>query len=471
MIHLRGIEGETFAVMGLGGSGLATAEALAASGARVCAWDDDEGRRTAAQAKGIDLHDLGTGSWEGTQALVLSPGIPHTFPSPHPVAATAREAGVPIICDIELLARAGSKARFIGITGTNGKSTVTALIGHIFETAKRPAAVGGNLGPAALNLDDPGPDGVFVLELSSYQIERLFTATFDIAVLINISPDHLDRHGGIDGYIAAKERLFDLTRPGAVAVIGTDDEHCRALEARLAARGGHALVPISGEGPVPGGVWVEGGHVMDGRAGTTRLIADLSRAPQLPGSHNAQNAAAAAAVALSAGVSPAHIAEALASYPGLPHRQETVRRIGAVTFINDSKATNPDAALRAIACYPAIYWIAGGRAKDGGFAELTRARGTELTHVRHAFLIGEAADDIAAALNGAVPHTVSGTLDAAVTEAYRMAQGERGGEGPGNGGPVVLLSPACASFDQFTDFAARGEAFRRAVDGLKESAA
>jgi UDP-N-acetylmuramoylalanine--D-glutamate ligase len=471
MIHLPGIEGQTFAVMGLGGSGLATVEALAAAGARVQAWDDDGARRKAAEAKGIALSDLSTGGWEGTEALVLSPGIPHTFPAPHPVAAHARDAGIPIICDIELLARAGSSARFIGITGTNGKSTVTALIGHIFKVAGRAAAVGGNLGPASLNLIDPGPGGVFVLELSSYQIERIETAAFDIAVLINISPDHLDRHGGIDGYVAAKEGLFDLTRPGAVAVIGTDDAHCRAMEERLTAREDLALVPISGEGPVPGGIWVEDRHVMDGRAGTTRLIADLSLAPQLPGSHNAQNAAAATAVALSAGVSPEHVAEGLATYPGLPHRQETVRRIGAVSYINDSKATNPDATLRAIACYPEVYWIAGGRAKDGGFAELTRARGTELVRVCHAFLIGEAAEDIAAALNGAVPHSIAGTLEAAVAEAHHMAQTAAPAGASANGGPVVLLSPACASFDQFSDFAARGEAFRQAVATLEESAA
>ena len=471
MIHLRGIEGQTFAVMGLGGSGLAAVEALAAAGARVHAWDDDGARRKAAEAKGIALSDPAGGGWEGTQALVLSPGIPHTYPAPHPVAASARDAGVPIICDIELLARAGSKARFVGITGTNGKSTVTALIGHIFEIAGRRAAIGGNLGPAALGLNDPGPGGVFVLELSSYQIERIATAVFDIAVLINISPDHLDRHGGIDGYVAAKEGLFDLTRPGAVAVIGTDDAHCQAIEERLAARGDLALVPISGRSPVPGGVWVEDGHVLDGRAGTTRLIADLSQAPKLPGSHNAQNAAAAAAVALSAGISPRHVAKGLATYPGLPHRQETVRRIGAVTYVNDSKATNPDAALRAIACYPQIYWIAGGRAKDGGFAELTRARGTELTRVRHAFLIGEAADDIAAALDGAIPHSHAATLEAAVADAHHMAQTAARGRTSGNGGPVVLLSPACASFDQFSDFAARGDAFRKAVATLEESAA
>ncbi|HSR56288.1 MAG TPA: Mur ligase family protein, partial [Alphaproteobacteria bacterium] len=254
MIQLRGMEGATYAVMGLGGSGLAAAEALAAAGATVRAWDDDTARREAAEAQGIALFDLTAGGLDDAKALVLSPGIPHTFPVPHPVAKRARDAGVPIVCDIELLAQTPSEAQFIGITGTNGKSTVTALIGHIFERAGRPAAVGGNLGPAALMLDDPGTGGTFILELSSYQIERLYTRAFDIAVLINISPDHLDRHGGIDGYVAAKEGLFDLTRPGAIAVIGTDDTHCRAIEERLIARGGRTIIPISGAGPFRGGV-------------------------------------------------------------------------------------------------------------------------------------------------------------------------------------------------------------------------
>lgn len=464
MIHLPGITGATYAVMGLGGSGLAAAEALAASGAEVRAWDDDPGRRRDAESRGIALHDLAGSGLNGAQALVLSPGIPHTFPAPHPIAARARDAGIPIICDIELLTRAQSDARFVGVTGTNGKSTVTALIGHIFQTAGRVAAIGGNLGPAALALAELDAEGTYVLELSSYQIERLETVAFDVAVLINISPDHLDRHGGMEGYVAAKEGLFDLARTGAVAVIGADDAHCHAIEGRLHDRGDLAVLPISGATPVPGGVWVEGGHVIDGRGETARLIADLSGAKALPGRHNAQNAAAATAVALSAGIRGGDIAEGLATYCGLPHRQETVRRCGAVTYVNDSKATNPDAALSAIACYKNVFWIAGGRAKEDGIRELARARGNELRMVRHAFLIGEAAEDIAKVLDGAVPHTRVDNLDAAVAAAHHAAQAAANG----NGGTVVLLSPACASFDQFTDFEDRGRAFRRAVAALEE---
>jgi len=469
MIHLPGISGSTYAVMGLGGSGLAAAEALTASGAEVRAWDDDAARRRNAETRGIALHDLAGSGLNAAEALVLAPGIPHTFPAPHPVAAHARDAGIPIICDIELLTRTKSAARFVGITGTNGKSTVTALIGHIFQIAGREAAIGGNLGPAALALAELDAEGTYVLELSSYQIERLVTAAFDIAVLINISPDHLDRHGGIDGYVAAKEGLFDLTRPGAIAVIGADDAHCQAMEGRLRTRHDLRVLPISGSAPVPGGIWVEDGHVIDGRVETVRLIADLSKAKALPGSHNAQNAAAATAVALSAGIRAADIAEGLATYRGLPHRQETIRRLGAVTFVNDSKATNPDAALRAIACYKNVYWIAGGRSKEGGFRELARARGNELGLVRHAFLIGEAAGDIAKVLGGAVPHTQVGDLDAAVAAAHGAAQAAANDNAGGTAeDAVVLLSPACASFDQYANFEDRGAAFCGAVAALEE---
>ncbi len=476
MIHIPGISGSAYAVMGLGASGLAAAEALAASGARVVAWDDDEARRETARDHGVAVADLADDGLSDARALVLSPGIPHTFPEPHPVAARARDAGVSIICDVELLTRAKIDCRFIGVTGTNGKSTVTALIGHIFEVAGRPTALGGNLGPAALALDDLSSEGTYVLELSSYQIERLETAGFDIAVLINISPDHLERHGGIEGYVAAKEGLFNLTRDGAVAVIGIDDGHCRAMEKRLRARRDLRVIAISGNGPVPGGVWVEDGHVIDGTGESVRLIADLTTAPALPGRHNRQNAAAATAAALAAGIRSEDIAEGLAGYPGLPHRMEPIRHLGAVTYINDSKATNPEAALNALACYGDIFWIAGGRAKEGGFAMLAEGRDDALGHVRHAFLIGEAASDIAAALGARVPHTMSGTLEAALAAAHGAAHdtahgaARDSGAAETEGAVVVLLSPACASFDQFTDFEDRGEAFRRAVAALGEVA-
>lgn len=460
MIDLAATSGQTYAVMGLGASGLATVEALARAGARVLAWDDDAARRAAAERQGVALTDLSGIDLAGARALLLSPGIPHTYPKPHPAAEQARRAGVPILCDIDLLLEANrtAGARVIGITGTNGKSTVTALIGHCLGVAGVSCSVGGNLGPAALGLPAQGRDGAYVLELSSYQIERIATAGFDVAVLINITPDHLDRHGGMAGYVAAKERLFGLMRgKDATAVIGDDDEHCRAITARLRNRGAR-VVTISAHGPVADGVWVEDGRVIDATTGTARRIADISAVVTLPGSHNWQNAAAATAALLAFGIAPEQIARGLASYPGLAHRQEHIRDIGPVAYVNDSKATNADAALRAVVCYDDIYWIAGGLAKEGGFAALAPG----FPRIRHAYLIGRAAPEIAAALGARVPYTMSGTLDAALKEAHAAAQaaGRKA---------VVLLSPACASFDQFANFEARGEAFRRLVAALPEA--
>lgn len=461
MIDLSHTAGQTYAVMGLGASGIAAALALDHAGARVLAWDDDAVRRDTAAQRGVALTDLGAHGLMGARALVLSPGIPHTFPRPHPLAETARASGVPVICDVELLLAAKEPARVIGITGTNGKSTVTALIGHVLDTAGRQCAIGGNLGPAALSLAPQDADGAFVLELSSYQIERMETAGIDIAVLINISPDHLDRHGGMDGYIEAKERLFGLMRgKNATAVIGHDDPHCRAVAERVAARGTVRIVPVSVETPVAGGVYVDNGRVVDATGDAPREIADISAIATLPGRHNWQNAAAATAALLAFGLDAPAIAAGLASYPGLAHRQERIREIGRVLYVNDSKATNPEAALKALDCYDNIYWIAGGLAKDGGFDALVPAQ----PRIRHAYLIGAAAEAIAAALDGHVAASHDVTLEAALAAAHRDAQAD-------GGNAVVLLSPACASFDQFANFEARGDAFRALVHALPVPAA
>jgi len=460
VIDLSHTAGQTYAVMGLGASGIAAALALDHAGARVLAWDDDAARRDTAARRGVRLTDLGRHGLADASALVLSPGIPHTFPRPHPLAEAARASGVPIICDVELLLAARNPARVIGITGTNGKSTVTALIGHILGAAGRKCAIGGNLGPAALSLAPQDADGAFVLELSSYQVERIETAGIDIAVLINISPDHLDRHGGMDGYIAAKERLFGLMRGRkATAVIGADDPHCRAVARHVTDTGTVRVVPISASAPVTGGVYVDGGRLIDATRTPAFEIADISTIPTLPGRHNWQNAAAATAALLAFGLDAPAIAAGLASYPGLAHRQERLRVIGDVLYVNDSKATNPEAALKALESYDNIYWIAGGLAKDGGFDAL----GPALARIRHAYLIGAAAPGIGAALDGRVVVTQAGTLDAALSAAHHDAQA--------SGAPaIVLLSPACASFDQFTNFEARGNAFRTLVHALPEAA-
>ena len=458
MIALPATKGVKIAVLGLGKSGLAATRALKASGADVRAWDDSERARNAAIAEGLPIADLNGPALIGAEMLVLSPGIPHSHPKPHPIAARAKAAGLPLVCDIELLLQGRNAAHFIGITGTNGKSTTTALIGHILAQAKLASDIGGNLGPAALGLQSLGADGTYVLELSSYQLDLIRTAAFNIAVLLNITPDHLDRHGGMAGYIAAKRHLFDLLPPHGVAVIGIDDEHCRTIAAELTRLGQLRVVPISAAGKASGGIYVVDGKLYDDSTGGNQLIVDLANATALPGAHNWQNAAAAFAAARAAGIAADIIAPALLSYPGLPHRQETIDVVDGVRFVNDSKATNADAAAKALVCYDAVYWIAGGLAKEGGIESLESLH----PRIRHAFLIGKAAEDFARTLEGKVAYSICGNLAAAMTRAAALARQEK------IPGAAVLLSPACASFDQFVDFEARGDAFRSLVHGMTQ---
>jgi UDP-N-acetylmuramoylalanine--D-glutamate ligase len=439
-------KGQRIAVMGLGRAGLPAARALMRLGANLRAWDDTPRALVEAREAGVPTFPLD--NLAGYDALLLSPGIPHTLPAPHTVAVAAREAGVPILCDVEFLFRAvratGSSARFVGITGTNGKSTTTALLGHMLHVAGVPHAVGGNLGPAALDLPMLGSDGVYVLEMSSYMLERIATVRFDAATMLNLSADHLDRHGDMAGYAHAKRRIFDRQDASCVAVLGQDDALTATTEVAPA-----RLVRISAERPQAGGVWAEGTQLCD-EAG---VLADLARAHALPGPHNAQNAAAAAALALALGVSRDKIAAGIASFAGLPHRQERVGLRHGVAFINDSKATNADSAARALACYQRIHWIAGGIGKAGGIAGLA----VHFPRIAHAWLIGRDAEIFAAtlALHG-VAHRVVGTLEAAVDSAAAAARA----------GETVLLSPAAASFDQFANFEARGDRFRALVAKL-----
>ncbi len=451
MIEVTSFRNESVAVMGLARSGLAAAEALARGGARVLAWDDSPKKREAAAALGIAIADLASVDLGGVAALVLSPGIPSSFPRPHPVAARARDAGIAIIGDIELLVRSCGDARYAGITGTNGKSTTTALLGHILQSAGRRVAVGGNLGMPALRLEALGLDGIYVLELSSYQLELAPSLACDVAVLLNITPDHLDRHGGMAGYVAAKERIFSDRNPRQAAIVGQDDAICRGIAEKLA-KAGHKIVPISAERAAAGGVYVAGTRLIDDIDHTHGDVLDLSEAPRLPGRHNWQNAAAAFAAARCLGLTARESAQGIKSFPGLPHRQELIAVIDGVSYVNDSKATNADAAAKALACYDNILWIAGGVAKAGGIAALAKY----FPRVRHAFLIGEAAPSFAATLSGQAPFTRAGDLAHAVRAAHDAA----------SPGATVLLSPACASFDQFADFEARGEAFRELVHAL-----
>jgi UDP-N-acetylmuramoylalanine--D-glutamate ligase len=460
MIALPTFAGRTMAVLGLAKSGLATARALAAGGAELLAWDDDPEKRAAAEDEGLPLTDLAAIDWRQVDSLVLSPGIPHTFPKPHPVAALARAAGVEIIGDIELLARARPDATYVGVTGTNGKSTTTSLIGHVLHWAGRAVEVGGNLGTPALSLPAVEPGGTYLLEMSSYQLELTPSIRFRVAVLLNITPDHLARHGGMVGYVAAKRRIFDGQGEGDTAVVGIDDTQSRIIKAVLAARGPQTVVPISVESAISQGISAVDGNLVDATANPTHKVMDLRRAATLPGAHNWQNAAAAYAACRALGLEEEAIVAGLKSYPGLAHRQELIATVDGVSFINDSKATNADAAAKALACYEPIYWILGGRPKETGLAGLEPFYG----RVAHAFLIGEAAPAFAQALAGKVPATQCGTLGAAVTAAAAMARDER------RAGAVVLLSPACASFDQFANFEERGEAFRRAVKALSGAA-
>jgi len=456
MIDLSFLSGLTIAVLGLGKSGMSAARALHAGGADVWAWDDSEDRRATARAAGVPLVDLYTCNWREPSSLVISPGIPHTHPAPHPVAVLAKSNGCEIIGDVELLARAQRNAQYIGITGTNGKSTTTALIAHILTTAGRDVAVGGNLGTPALDLAPLEAGGIYVLEMSSYQLEITLSITFDVAVLLNVSADHLERHGGMAGYTAAKRLIFRNQRAPHTAVVGTDDEVSRGIFAELSNAAEQIVVPISSQHACAGGVYAPDGALTDDSDGGAARVLDLKDAASLPGEHNWQNAAAAYAASKAAGIEPPKIAAGLRSFPGLPHRQELVAVIEGIAYINDSKATNVDAAGKALACYETIYWIAGGQPKEGGLAGLERW----FRKIAHAYLFGEAEAAFAVALNGNVPLTRCGDLSTAVRKAQQLAEQER------RPGAVVLLSPACASFDQFSDFEARGNAFRAVVEAL-----
>ncbi len=445
------------AVLGLGVSGMSAATALRRAGADVLAWDDNENRRNGAATRGIAPCDLSTADLGGVGTLVLSPGIPTGHPTTHPVVARARDAGCEIVCDNELLVRAEREARHVAITGTNGKSTTTALIGHILDRLGKRCATGGNIGAPALSLPPLGPKGTYVLELSSYQLELLASAVFDVAVLLNITPDHLDRHGGMEGYVAAKRRIFAGQADAHTAIVGIDDDYGREIHDALRSAGRARVIPVSTREACAGGVHACGGRLIDDIDGDAAEILSLAGIETLPGEHNVQNAAAAYAAcrAAAADANPQDIAVAIRSFPGLAHRQELVGVRGHTRFVNDSKATNADAAARALAAYENIYWIAGGIAKAGGIEPLAPWFG----RVREAFLIGESADTFAKTLTGKVTATRVGDLETAVSQAAQAAAGDPEPS-------VVLLSPAAASFDQFASFEARGDAFRALAGGL-----
>jgi UDP-N-acetylmuramoylalanine--D-glutamate ligase len=455
MIITTAYSGKTVGVLGLGRSGNATVAALAAGGAKVVMWDDVP---NANKMQDMAFHSARAmppeqWPWGELAAFIISPGIPLT----HPAAVRAREMHCPILGDIELLYESCPQARYIGITGTNGKSTTTALIGHILTHAGLKPQVGGNLGTAALSLSPLGEGGTYVLEMSSYQLDLLQRTKFDIAVHLNLSPDHLERHGDMDGYLAAKRHIFDRQGNNDMAVVGIDDAYSEGLCRALIAEKTRRVIPISAMGPVQQGVFAQGGNIIS-RLEKTERVADISRIPSLRGAHNGQNAAASYAVCLAYGLSHEAIVEAMQSFPGLPHRMQWLGTIGGVQFVNDSKATNSDAAEKALLTYDPIYWIAGGVAKEGGIESLLKYA----PRIAHAFLIGEAEEMFAQVLEGHVPYTRCGTMEAAFAQAALMARKE------GKKDAAVVLAPACASFDQYKNFEERGAHFVRLVEELRD---
>lgn len=443
MIQIPNIAGKRFGVVGLGKSGRATVASLAASGAEIFAWDDKDTTRAVVQQEFSAVHMTPVNTWDfpGFASLVMSPGIVLS----HPAVLAAKKHGVEVIGDVELLFRAQPEARYIGITGTNGKSTTTTLIAHILQACGKRVEVGGNLGTPALALAPLGGDGIYVLEMSSYQLDLVATVKFSTAVWLNISPDHLDHHGSMENYIAAKQHIFDRQGRHDVAVVGIDDATSEAVCRDLIAHTRQRVIPITATQSVQHGISAAGGVI----AG-----ADVTAINALQGEHNWQNAAAAYATARAEGCAHAKIIAAMQTYPGLAHRMQWLGVHRGIRFVNDSKATNADAAEKALRTYDNIYWIIGGVAKEGGIAPLA----PYFPKIRHAFLIGEAAAAFAETLAGHVPFTQCGTLDNAFDEAVAKAQKA------GDGTPVVLLSPACASFDQFPNFEVRGEAFMRRVE-------
>ena len=455
MIPVPTFAGKRVALFGLGGSGIVTAKALMAGGADIVAFDDNPASVSKASDQGISTANLREIGWDGIEALVLAPGVPLTHPQPHWTVELAKRTGIEIIGDIELFSReleaAGRRAPLVAITGTNGKSTTTALVAHVVKSAGRDVQMGGNIGRAVLDLDpiaegEAAANQIYVVECSSYQIDLAPTLAPHVGVLLNLTPDHLERHGTIENYAAIKERLV---ANADLAVVGSDDEYCRKIADSL---DGHPLITISMAGDRNADISHDDGLLYNQEGD---VLAELDGIGSLRGQHNAQNAAAAFAVCEMLGLSVEEIQNGFESFPGLVHRMEQVGHVGDVLFVNDSKATNAEAAAPALSSFKKSYWIAGGLAKDGGIAPLA----PHFSHVVKAYFVGEAAGTFAAQFDDTIPYEISGTLQEAVNHAASDAV--RAG-----GAQAVLLSPAAASFDQFPNFEKRGEAFKEAVARL-----
>ncbi len=460
MTPITSFAGKHVALFGLGSSGLDAAHALLAGGATVAAWDDKAASRDKAAAEGIAIVDLHEADWSAFDAFVLAPGVPLTHPEPHWTVDLAHAADVAIIGDIELFCRERAaiapNARFVAITGTNGKSTTTALTAHLFREFGYEVAVGGNIGTPVLQLPPPSETRVHVVECSSFQIDLAPSIQPTAGVLMNLTPDHLDRHGTMANYAAIKGRL--VTHSGT-AIVSVDDPDSAAIAQAIAVEG-RVVQTISVAGNmVSQGITLDGTKLMRHRDMEATLVADLAGIASLRGAHNAQNAAAAILALGEDAGNLNQLQEALRSFPGLAHRMEQIAAEDDVIFVNDSKATNADAAEKALLAFPRVHWIIGGKAKEGGIEPLRPL----FERVAKAYLIGAAADLFAETLGGDVPFERCGTLDVATEQAAADARAEAERTGVGQ---VVLLSPACASQDQFTDFEQRGERFRDCVRSL-----
>jgi UDP-N-acetylmuramoylalanine--D-glutamate ligase len=463
MIPSRAFANRTVAIFGLARTGLGAVRALVAGATRVIAWDDDSNARDLGGQEGAELMPWREWPWEDIAALILSPGVPLTHPKPHGVVEHANRAKVRIIGDVELFAHEirpdphqSSKAPIIAITGTNGKSTTTALVGHILTQCGFDAQIGGNIGKSVLELASPSAKTIYVLEMSSFQIDLAPGLTPDVGILSNLSPDHIDRHGTMENYAAIKARLMRQTAKDGKVMIGVDDAYSSAIFTQLSSSGGALAHPVSVGKVLGRGIFVVDGALYDAMGARAVKVMDMATAARLPGTHNWQNAALAYGAVRPYVSDIKAIAAAIASFPGLAHRMEDVGHIGKTAFINDSKATNADATARALAVYPDIFWIAGGKPKDGGIESLSEF----FPRVRKAYLIGEAAPQFARTLDGKAPYDMSATLDVAVASAAADAAASSVVV------PVVLLSPACASYDQYKDFEQRGDIFRTLVSKL-----
>lgn len=447
---------QTVFILGLGKSGRATVQNLRKAGAHVLAWDDQEEARRLASKQGIPLANLASLNWKDVDHFILSPGIPHHYPVPHPLVIRAQSVGLQPISDLEVLYRSQPHARYMGITGTNGKSTTTSLIAHILKESGTRVEVGGNLGIPVMDLNPLNEDGIYVLEVSSYQLETSPTLHFNVSILLNITPDHLERHGGLDGYIEAKKLIYKNATSQDTLVISIDDALCLKIYEELKTSGKIRLIPISVGQALSDGIYVMDGVLYE----TAQPILNLHPFERLRGKHNWQNIAATYGALRAIGLEAKDITPGIASFPGLAHRQQIVARHRNVLFVNDSKATNAEAAEKALMSYADshIYWLLGGRPKEGGIESLRNC----FAKIKHAFLFGEAAPIFLHTLEGILPYTLCDTLEEAVKKASSLAFQDQIQDA------VVLLSPACASFDQFLDFEERGQAFCCAVKDVIE---